>query len=67
MAAARRNVHILFISSCPVFMQGPYTVRLIASGKGGAKKQLFCLDVDFDVVVGGLQQTEAAAERIMEQ
>ncbi|CAL5228260.1 g11363 [Coccomyxa viridis] len=46
---------------------GPYTVRLIASGKGGAKKQLFCLDVDFDVVVGGLQQTEAEVEHIMEQ
>lgn len=46
-------------------MQGPYTVRLVASGKGGAKEQLFCLDVDFDVVVGA-QQVEAEAQRIVE-
>ena len=52
---------------CCVLMQGPYTVRLIASGKGGAKKQLFCLDVDFDVVVGATHQLEAGAEQIMEQ
>ena len=54
------------MATCCVLMQGPYTVRLIASGKGSAKKQLFCLDVDFDVVVGGLQ-TEAEPQRIVEQ
>ena len=45
--------------------QGPYTVRLVASGKGGDKKQLFCLDVDFDVVPQGMQQAQAEEQQVV--
>ena len=31
-------------------MQGPYSVRITALGKGTDAAQLFCLDVAFDVV-----------------
>ena len=37
-------------------LQGPYTVRLMASDKEGDKRQLFCLDVNFDVVSQTQQQ-----------
>ena len=30
--------------------QGPYSVRITALGKGADAAQLFCLDVDFNVV-----------------
>ncbi|CAL8471294.1 g10836 [Coccomyxa elongata] len=32
---------------------GPYTVRITAKGKGNDAPQLFCLDVDFNVVPHG--------------
>ncbi|EIE19635.1 hypothetical protein COCSUDRAFT_54568 [Coccomyxa subellipsoidea C-169] len=32
---------------------GPYTVRITAKGKGNDAPQLFCLDVDFNVVPQG--------------
>lgn len=34
-------------------LQGPYTVRITAKGKGNDAPQLFCLDVDFNVVPQG--------------
>ena len=42
-------------------------MRLVASGKGGDKKQLFCLDVDFDVVSQGMQQAQAEEQQIVAQ
>lgn len=48
-------------------MQGPYTVRLTASAKGGDKKQLFCLDIDFDVVSQARQQSLVEEQQIIVQ
>lgn len=42
-------------------------MRLVASGKGANKKELFCLDVNFDVVIQALQQAEAEQQHIMVQ
>lgn len=36
-----------------LWLQGPYTVRITAKGKGNDAPQLFCLDVDFNVVPQG--------------
>ena len=36
-----------------LILQGPYTVRITAKGKGNDAPQLFCLDVDFNVVPQG--------------
>ena len=39
-------------------LQGPYTVRITAKGKGNDAPQLFCLDVDFNVVPQGSKTQE---------
>ena len=38
------------VEAIAVYVQGPYAVRITAAGKGTDLAQLFCLDVNFDVV-----------------
>lgn len=45
-----------------MLFQGPYTVRITATGEGDDGPKLFCLDVDFEVVPqGGSKQQEVSA------